>query len=276
MPYDFAEVAAALNREGIWALRDAFGVEWVTHMREDIESAFVDAIARPGGAVGRGPHRYYVEMHPQALRGYVDLVTHPWIAGVCETVLGRDYEIVELGFDVPFPGAMNQPWHRDFPSEAATYEGHRLTSLAFNLSAVNTVVEMGALEVAHGTQWERGDEFASRMFPPEREWPRYAALAWPKWPRMGDVSVRSALTIHRGTANRSLRPRPVLVLGVDAPGGGHAALHDQMVTRDYYEELSDELKRHLVCRVVDELVPVIQKHQITGLVAGVRGGSYAG
>jgi hypothetical protein len=36
-------------------------------------------------------------------------------------------------------------------------------------------------------------------------------------PQRGDISARSALTIHRGTANRSNEPRPVLVVGVDAP-----------------------------------------------------------
>ena len=30
--------------------------------------------------------------------------------------------IVEIGFDVPFAGAVNQPWHRDFPSPQETYE----------------------------------------------------------------------------------------------------------------------------------------------------------
>lgn len=48
---------------------------WATTMREDIDLAFAEATARPGGAVGRGPHRYYVEIHPQAMRGFVALAT---------------------------------------------------------------------------------------------------------------------------------------------------------------------------------------------------------
>src|SRR3954452_25253131 len=158
----------ALYTDGITALRGAFSREWAQRMREDIDAGFAAAIARPGGAVPRGPQRYYVEIHPGQLRGYVELVSHPWVVAVCETILGPSYEIVELGFDIPFPGAKNQPWHRDFPSPSETYEQRRLTSLAFNLTAVDTIAEMGPLEIAPGTQWESGLDFAHQMFPPER------------------------------------------------------------------------------------------------------------
>jgi hypothetical protein len=256
----------ALHTDGFAALKGAFPRAWVMQMREDIDAAFVDAMARPGGAVKRGPQRYYVEMHPEQLRGYVELTTHPWVVDVCRSVLGPDYEIVELGFDIPLPGAKAQPWHRDFPSPKVTYEERRITSLAFNLTAVDTTLEMGPFEIAPGTQWEPGHDFDNHMFPPVTAWPRYAAMAQQKLAQMGDISVRSALTIHRGTENRSEHPRPVLVLGVDAPGAGHAALHDQMVTRAHYASLPPLVREHLVCRVVDQLVPIVQKHTIEGLL----------
>ena len=67
---------------------------------------------------------------------------------------------------------------------------------------------------------------------------------------------------------RSPIARPVLVLGVDAPGAGHAELHDMMVTKEWYDGLAEIAKKHLVCRIVDELVPITQKHDIEGLVMG--------
>jgi hypothetical protein len=79
---------------------------------------------------------------------------------------------------------------------------------------------MGPFEICPGTQREQGADFEHGMFPPRSEATRYAALAQRKLPRMGDASVRSALTIHRGTAHRSWRARPVLVVGVDAPAPG--------------------------------------------------------
>jgi hypothetical protein len=266
--YDVAAIREELHTDGITALRGAFSREWVVAMREDIEKAFADATTREGGAVGRGPQRYYVEIHPQQLRGFVDLVSHPWVHATCQEILGPDYLVVELGFDIPFPGARNQPWHRDFPSPPETYRDRRLTSLAFNLTAVDTVPEMGPFEIALGTQWESGLHFAHRMFPPEAEWPHYAERAVAKLPRMGDISARSALTVHRGTANVSQDSRPVLVLGVDAPGAGHDALHDPQVTQDFFDALPDQVRRHLLCRVVDRVEPIVQKHTIEGLVMG--------
>src|SRR4051812_45383836 len=56
----------ALRTDGVTALKGAFAPAWADAMCEDIEAAFEDAIRRRGGAVGRGPNRYYVEIHPQA------------------------------------------------------------------------------------------------------------------------------------------------------------------------------------------------------------------
>src|SRR3954453_11357401 len=212
--FDVTTHVASLEQDGITALKGAFPVPWVDALRADMLTAFWAAIQRPRGAVGRGPRRWYVEVHPQDITGFVDLVTHPWVTAVSEAVLGPDYQIVEIGFDIPFPGAKNQPWHRDFPCPPETYEQRRLTSLAFNLTAVDTIPEMGPFEVAVGTQYESGLDFDHQMFPAESEWPRYAALGQRKLPQMGDISARSALTIHRGTANLSDQARPVLVLGV--------------------------------------------------------------
>jgi hypothetical protein len=257
-----------LYEDGIVARKGAFSRDWAEQLRHDMLSAFWEAIQRPGGAVGRGPRRWYVEVHPQAISGFVELITHPWIRSMSEAVLGPDYEIVEIGFDTPFEGARNQPWHRDFPSPEATWREHRLTSLAFNLTGVDVTHEMGPLEIAPGTQWDDGRTWNQEMFPAKDDWDRYAERAVRKYPQMGDVSCRSALTMHHGTAHPSPITRPVLVLGVDAPGAGHSALHDMMVTPSFYETIPAEVRRHLVCRVVDDLVPVTQKHDIEGLVMG--------
>lgn len=107
-----------LYREGVVARKGAFSRQWAEEMREDMMTAFWDAIQRPGGAVGRGPRRWYVEIHPQDLRGFVDLVTHPWVVAMCEAVLGPKYEIVEVGFDTPFQGAIKSALASGFPIPA--------------------------------------------------------------------------------------------------------------------------------------------------------------
>jgi len=269
--FDVARILGGLYGDGIIGLKGAFDRAWVQRMREDIDTLFDEARQRPGGALNRGPNRFYVEVHPERIRGFVELATHPWVVAVCSAVLGPDYRIVEVGFDVPGPGAANQPWHRDFATPDATAIGRRLNSLAFNMTTVDVTEDMGPLEIAPGTQWDdlSGRCDASGMFPEKDLYPRYEALAQRKLPSMGDISARSALTIHRGTANRSSLSRPVFVLGVDAPDADNAARHDLQATRAYWESLPAELREHMTCRVVDSLESIVQLHTIEGLTMGM-------
>ncbi len=257
---------AGLYGDAIVALRGAFTREWIDRMREDIDALFAEALATPGGALPRGPARYYVEVHPERVRGFVDIVTHPWFVTVCTAVLGPDYKVVEVGFDIPLPGAALQPWHRDFPSPPATLVGRRLNSLAFNLTAVDTVEEMGPFEIALGTQWDDLSGHPKGMFPAKSLYARYEQRKARKMPQKGDISARSALAIHRGTANRSSESRPVLVVGVDAPDATNAQHHDLQITGRYAATLPREVLSHLTYRLVDELEFVVQAHTIEGLL----------
>ena len=268
--YEVGDHVDTLYRDGIVGLKGAFSREWAERMREDMMTAFWEAIQRPGGAVGRGPRRWYVEIHPQALAGFVDLVTHPWVTAMCEAVLGPNYEIVEIGFDTPFQGARNQPWHRDFPSPPDTYRDRRITSLAFNLTGVDVTPDMGPFEIALGTQWDDGREWNHEMFPPKELWPRYAERAVRKFPQMGDIAVRTPLALHRGTEHASPIPRPVLILGLLREFEAKPEEHDLAVTRAYYEGLPASVRDHLLCRVVDHLEPVVGRHDIEGLVMGAE------
>jgi hypothetical protein len=76
------------------------------------------------------------------------------------------------------------------------------------------------------------------------------------------------LTIHRGTANRSDKSRPVFVLGVDAPDAHNAERHDMQASAAWYQSLAPRLRERLRCRVVDRLEEIEQAHTIEGLVMG--------
>lgn len=267
-PFDVATIMGGLYGEGIVGYKGAFSRQWIQELGEDIDFLFQEALQRPNGAVGRGPKRYYVEIHPEDIRGFVDLATHPWVVAVCEATLGPQYKIVEIGFDVPLAGAQNQPWHRDFPSPQDTLIGRRLNSLAFNLTTVDVFEDMGPFEIAPGTQWDPPVEFQYEMFPPKTYYSRYEERAQKKMPQMGDISVRSALTIHRGTANRSNKSRPVLVLGVDAPTAHNADHHDLQITHHFFETLPQQVRDHVTYRLVDTLEPIYQLHQIETLMMG--------
>jgi hypothetical protein len=267
--YEPADLMGGLYGDGIIGLKGAFSPEWANALREDIEALYAEARAVEGGALPRGPQRFYVEVQPERIRGFVDIVTHPWFVAVCEAVLGPEYKIVEIGFDIPFPGAADQPWHRDFAVPEATTKGRRLNSLAFNLTAVDTTPEMGPFEIALGTQWDQFPGPPAGMFPDKGLWPRYEARRVVKMAQRGDISARSALTIHRGTANRSDQARPVLVVGVDAPDANNAAHHDLQVTRVYAATLPARVLDHLTYRMVDQLETVVQHQVIEGLLEPV-------
>ncbi|WP_375483423.1 phytanoyl-CoA dioxygenase family protein [uncultured Jatrophihabitans sp.] len=266
---DVTDDAATLRRDGIAANKQAFPVELIDGVRTDVEAAFQEARGREGGTIGRGPQRWYCEVHPEAIGAFPELVGHPWVQAVCGSVLGPDWTVVEVGFDIPFEGARHQPWHRDFRSPEATVRDKQLTSLAFNVTLVDTEPDMGPFEIAIGTQYDDGADFDHGMFPPKSRYDRYLERAVRKFPKRGDISVRSALTLHRGTANQSAKARPVLVLGVDAPGAGNAEHHDLAVTRAYVDALPEHVRTHLRCPIVDTLEPITQKHDIEGLVMGI-------
>jgi len=266
--YDTAQIMGGLYGEGFIGLKNAFTREWVERLHQDVMIAYEEALSRKGGVVGRGPKRHYVEIHPEDIQGFEELATNPWVTQVCEAVLGPDYKIVEIGFDVPNPGAKDQPWHRDFPAPKDTFTGRRLNSLAFNLTTIDVFENMGPFEIAPGTQWDAPIGFVHEMFPDKTNYPRYQQRAQRKLPQMGDISARSALTIHRGTANVSNKPRPALVLGVDGPGANNAERHDLQITHRFYKTLPGELKKHLTCRLIKKLEPIVQAHSIEGLMMG--------
>jgi Phytanoyl-CoA dioxygenase (PhyH) len=265
--YDIPEIMGCLYGEGTIAFQSAFSREFVGLLHEQCLTLYEEASAIPGGAVPRGPNRWYVELQPERVDGFVEVASHPWFVAVCRSVLGTEYKIVEFGFDIPLPGAADQPWHRDFPGDPENASGHRLSSLAFNLTTVDTRPEHGPFEIAPGTQWDDIRGSRAEMFPPREKWERYRSLAVRKLPKRGDISARTGLTIHRGTANVSDEPRPVIIVGVVASEIANAEAHQLEVTAEYLERLPPVVRDHLFCRLTDRIGPLPQRHMIEGLLA---------
>jgi ectoine hydroxylase-related dioxygenase (phytanoyl-CoA dioxygenase family) len=264
--YDSAAILGGLYGDGIIALTGAFARDFVESLHAQVLALYDEAAATPDGAVPRGPHRWYVEIQPERVDGFAEIAGHPWVLAVCEVVLGRDYKIVEFGFDIPLPGAADQPWHRDFPADSANATGHRLSSLAFNMTTVDTRPDHGPFEIAPATQWDDIAGAKADMFPARDKWARYQALAERKLPQRGDISARTGLTIHRGTANRSDEPRPVLIIGVVAADVADADVHQLEVTPDYLASLPAVVRDHLFYRLVESAGPIRQRHMIEGLL----------
>lgn len=267
-PANIAQLKDALYRDGIVSFPGCFTPQWADQLHEDFLAAFAAARGYPGGTIGRGPQRHYFAVPPERVRGFSALVSHPAITALSSAVLGPDFEVVELAFDVPLPGAVNQPWHRDFAMPPETAADGRLSSLAFNITTVDVTPDMAPFEIAPRTHWDNGDDFEHGMFPPPSANARYDALGTRRYPRRGDVSARTGLAIHRGTANLSDRARGVLIVGVVSPEVDTSAAHDLVLTEAYHNRLPHHVRSHLRCSVVDQLRPLIQRHDIEGLMMG--------
>lgn len=264
--HDVAEMMGGLYGDGIIGLKGAFDRAFVEMLHEQCLELYREAGAIEGGAVPRGPNRWYVEVQPERMDGLVEIASHPWFVAVSEAVLGSGYKVVEFGFDIPFPGAADQPWHRDFAGDPQNGLGHRLSSLVFNLTTVDTRPEHGPFEIALGTQWDDIGGAKAGMFPSTGKWDRYRSRAVQKLPQRGDISARTGLTIHRGTANVSDEPRPVIIIGVVASDVTDSAAHQLQVTSGYLERLPAVVRDHLFYRLTDHVGPLVQHHMIEGLL----------
>jgi len=60
--FDVAKIMVSLNGDGFIGLKAAFSRESISRLHEEITGLYKDALNRPGGAVGRGPQRHYVEI----------------------------------------------------------------------------------------------------------------------------------------------------------------------------------------------------------------------
>jgi len=261
----FDRLGTTLYRDGIVGLPGTFSREWGERLYEDFLLLFEEALSYERGVMERGPNRFYFAIHPERLRGFRELVENPLITGLATHILGEKWEIVEFGFDVPLPGSTYQPWHRDYPIPSETLNEGRLTSVVFNITGVDVTEEMGPFEIAPGTHWEAGTNFSDDMFPPQEEWERYEQLKVKKMPKLGDVSARTGLAIHRGTPNRSNKLRPVMVLGINGPEADGSNVEPVVISKKFWTALPEEIQSHIQCKVVDELKPLIQGHCIDGL-----------
>jgi hypothetical protein len=281
---DTARLVEDIYRDGIVSLPNILPVSWADQLDEDIGQQFLRALRVDGGegVAFRGWSRYYIELYPERMRGFRDLIANPAIVALNREMLGDDYEIVELGADIPLPGAPEQPPHRDFPMPEPTRLHRRLTSLAYNASSVDVTPEMGPFNVAPGTHFDDGSEFKEGMFPVGELRAEYIKRMVPRLAKRGSVSARSGLTLHRGTLNKG-RLRPVVILGVvSREDRAHSKTTVELLpgyvpptlkmSREYYNRLPDEFKAHIRCEVVAQTssdLPALKTHHgIEGLMMG--------
>jgi len=281
---DVKKLSQEIHEHGVTNLPNILPVEWADQLDQDVGLQFIDALRIEGGegVAFRGWSRFYIELYPERLRGFLDMITHPAVVEVSREVLGEQYQIVELGADIPLPGAPDQPPHRDFPLPDPSRLHRRLTSLCFNASTVDVTPSMGPFHIAPGTHFDDGADFVKEMFPVGEKKEAYNQRMVPRLARRGSVSVRSGLTLHRGSKNND-RMRPMIILGVVSPEDrAHSGTLIERpegyspptlkMSQAYYDSLDAEIKPHLSCEIVADttanLPPLKTPHSIEGLIMG--------
>ena len=255
-----------------------FPPAWAAELDVDLSRELIEALRTPRGVAARGWNRFYFEPYPERVRGFWDLVTHPVVRSLAEHMFGPAWQVVELGSDIPLPGAVNQPWHRDFPMPAATRDHRRLTSFAVNASSVD-VVE-GPFQAVLGTHFEDGSDYEGGMFPADEMTAAYEERMQSFYAKAGNFSVRSGLMLHRGSAmSTAARIRPVAIVGIVSPED--RAVVDRLkdpsdpvpprlrLSQEAFDAIDADLVPHLslevVCETPDQLPPYRTEHTFEGL-----------
>ena len=294
-----AELYDTLYRDGIALVRGGLPVAWADRLYEDVTREFMRALAVPGGTASRGWNRYYFEPYAELTPGWLDLATHPTVTALCRRLFGEDYRLLEWGADLPLPGAEDQWPHRDFAMNQATKRDRTLTSIAINANCIDVEANNAPFMVARGTHFDDGSAFFGGddaapgdegMFPLDEARERYASMMETMLGVRGNFSIRSALTIHGGSASETnnSRLRPTIVLSVVSPdddnwvsGPDELARRDDphvpriRVSRAYLDTLKrdhPDLAAHLSYEVVAptaaELPPYHTWHTLEGLIMG--------
>lgn len=244
-PADLDRLTADLNRDGICVIPGLFDRQMMEEWARAFDALFADRQNRPGGLAPREQARYYLTLPWVAPFANPELFANPVILGILDRVFPQEYVMVQLGADVPVRGSDYQETHRDYRPLFSDQVVTPLYALAVNFPLVDVTEENGAFQMARGTHVIPREEGLAKVASGE--------IPMESFPmKLGDAMIRTPLALHRGTPNRTDRPRPMVVLGY--------VMHwlytpnvDLTLPRADYERLPEATRKLLRCQVVDQL-----------------------
>ena len=211
----------------------------------DLDRLYAERARIDGGLAPRGKARHYLTLPWVDPFADPEVFAHPAILGVLDRVFAQEYVMVQLGADVAEPGAQDQEIHRDYRPLFDDSFVTPLYALAVNFPLVEVTRDNGPFTMARGTHVLSRDEGLRRIESGD-------APLEPFFAQPGDVTIRTPLGLHLGTANVSDTPRPMVVMGY-VMHWLHTANVELNVPRPFYESLPPKTQALLRCNVVDEL-----------------------
>lgn len=136
-----------------------------------------------------------------------NLIAHPKVLNVIDSLAGKDSVAFILASDTPYPGSGFQNIHQDFPRFGFTV----------NIPLVDFEEENAPLELWPGTHIRRGENSSNAFHTHNvnltkeeinaiaKEVPSKRMLI-----KAGSILIRDHRLVHRGTANTSNSPRPCI------------------------------------------------------------------
>lgn len=236
-PADAETATETFRREGYVVLDRALPPAFVELVRRDFEALLTAKIGRFGLAPApRGDrtdgnegvlndfvpeggnhdlNRWNMHLPSRAPFFSPEIVDNPAITGVLDRLLGPDWVYYIIASDTPYPNSGYQTAHQDYTR----------FSVAINIPLVDVTLDNGPMEVWPRTHRRPGGEdgFAPFSTAPQaldegtlrrlvQEQPSQRLVM-----KAGSVLVRDHRLVHRGTANVSDAPRPMLSLYAIAP-----------------------------------------------------------
>ncbi|MDT7779255.1 MAG: hypothetical protein QOC99_1767 [Acidobacteriota bacterium] len=164
-------------------------------------------VEREGHLLNRGPGRYYMTLPFVEPFADPEVFEDEDVLGIVTGLVGVEAQLHQLATDTPLAGSVYQDVHRDTPPlfpetgrETPPYQ------LAVNFPLVDVTTENGPLELARATHGVSKEEGLRLIEAGE-------VRLEPLLMKAGDVLIRDVRGLHRGTPNRTLEPRPMVVLG---------------------------------------------------------------
>jgi ectoine hydroxylase-related dioxygenase (phytanoyl-CoA dioxygenase family) len=242
---DLDRVVEELNRDGIVVLRGLLPREKVEECARAFDALFQERQGRPGGLAPREQSRYYLTLPWRPPFADPELFANPVVIRVLDRLFPQEYVMVQMGADVPLKGSDYQETHRDFRPLFSDDVPTPLYAVAVNFPLVDVTADNGPFEMVRGTHVMGRDEGLRKLEAGELKMEQFMA-------KMGDVTIRTPLALHRGTPNTTDRPRPMVVMGY-VMHWLHTPKVDLTVPRDFYESLPEKTQKMLRCEVVDQL-----------------------
>lgn len=199
--------ADEVRATSVTILRGLIPVETIDAWNRAFQPLLAAAIEREKDDPNRGPERYYVTLPFEDRWADPAIIDNDAVMAVVEELVGADGVMCQLATDTPLLGSDYQDLHRDtqllFPESGAETPPYQL---AVNFPLVDVTDENGPMEWAAGTHMTSKAD-GMRMIETGEAPLQKAYMS------RGDVMIRDVRHIHRGTPNRSLTPRPMVVIG---------------------------------------------------------------